>query len=173
MSGRRVLGLLTWAALGGIATALATGNERAVSLRIWLGATAVAFAGTAVAELIKIVPLAPAEWLWFFKRTGKRNNERPQRIADLRALENLLIRSEDNDRAFTQQLRPRLQEIAWHFLSLNHSLSAAHPERARAVLGDVAWLIDAEVTGRSPTLHELETFMIRLQLPVRESLEES
>ena len=159
MSRKALIGAVLWAAVAGGVVALMTGDEQAVSLGVWLGVSALWFTVTALRELHAVVPLLPSRFLALFGKKPSQVDDQPQ-LRQLRSLDSLIMRSRDNSRAFEQQLRPRLTELGDHYLRLNHRVDPkAEPERAEAVLGPVAWLVDPTQTNREPTIDELGQFI--------------
>ena len=80
----------------------------------------------------------------------------------------------DNDRAFTQQLQPRVIALADHFLPVTHGIDRhTHPERAQHILGDVGWMIEPHVNHRKPTFEELDDLIDRLTHPLGTRTEEA
>lgn len=159
MNRKALIGALLWAAVAGGVVALMTGDQRAVSLGVWLAVSALWFTVAALKELQGVVPLLPSRFLSLFGRKRSQADHQ-QQLRQLRSLDSLIMRSRENSRAFEQQLRPRLTELGDHYLKLNHNVDpASEPERAQAVLGPVAWLVDPTQTNREPTIDELGQFI--------------
>lgn len=151
--------------VGGV-LAILTGERRAVSLRIWLAACAVWFAVATLRRMFEYVPLMHVQFRPVLTRRRTSAAESSRRIRDVRALEGLLLRSRDNERAFRQQLQPRLIDLAQHFLRLHHGVDCERePHKAAALLHDDYWLIDPSVEDRVPTLDDVDRFMGRLIEP--------
>lgn len=163
MNRRVVLQVLLWAMSAGGAMAILTGERRAVSLRVWLGCLVIWFAAASVRRLFQGVPLVPARFKAVFTLRRRKLVVIDSRLRELRALEALLLRARDNDRAFTQQLHPRVVALADHFLPVTHGIDRhTQPERAQELLGDLGWMLDPHATNRTPTLEELDDLIDRL-----------
>lgn len=157
------VGLLAMS-VGG-AAALLTGQGLAVSIRLWLGGLAFWFVGAVVRRLLSYVPLEDRGLQPLTKVKRQTEETGPKQLREIRSAEVLLLRSSDNDRAFRQQLRPRLQQLAAHYVPMRHGIDpAVDPHAARQALGHVGWMIDDSVTGRSPSLADVEAFLIELGL---------
>ncbi|RZV45661.1 MAG: hypothetical protein EX269_09305 [Acidimicrobiales bacterium] len=155
-----LIGRLTWAAIAGLAVAVAFSRGELVSLRVWIFAATITLVTSGVAQLIAIArvsttPPIPAWWPLRKRAAVDRGV-----IRDVRALEGIIRGAPDNDRVFTLRLQPRLIEIARQYLPITHGIDPGLDQpAARTTLGDVAWLVDPEVTGRTPTLAELDRFL--------------
>lgn len=167
MSRRTVLSVLCWALLAGGVIALLAGNERAVSLRLWLACVTIWFASAALRRLFEGVPLFPARLHALFSMWWRRKPVvADSRLRELRSLEGLILRSRDNKRAFAQQLQPRIIALTDHFLSVTHGIDRhTQPERVRELLGDLVWMLDPLSSQRSPTLDEVDELLNRLSHP--------
>jgi hypothetical protein len=160
---RAIFSALLWAIGLGTVLSLATGQNRAISIQVWLVGFTAWIAVITLIHLLEQVPVSPRRLLAVIQRPRKRPAAPDRRPFQLRGLEGLLIRSRDQDRAFTLQLRPHLSELAAHHLPRRHGINpAAEPDRVADLLGNVAWLIDPAVTTRAPSLDEVETFFDRL-----------
>ena len=161
-----MLGGLAWAIGLASVLGLATGSNRAISLEIWLIGFTCWLAAVMVAHLLQTMPFTPARLIGIMARPKARLQVADGRPLGLRSLEGLLIRSRDQARTHHLQLRPHLRDLADHHLPRRHGIDQRRePERATALLGDVAWLIDPSVTDQAPTLSEIETFFDRLIPP--------
>lgn len=148
--------VLTSLTLGAV-MAVVTGERRAVSLEVWLAGFSTWFAIATMTALFASIPLAPARLAGLFFRRPGQGPGRDNRPRELRYLETLIMRSRDNDRAFAQQLRPRLNALAVHYLPVRYGIDVSlEPDRVTELLGGNAWLIDPAATERSPTLHEID-----------------
>ena len=163
MSLRSFAGIAFWALTAGGVIAILSGENRAVSLRVWLATFALWFAWSAVKALLAIAPRWPALSLGFLKANKEPLLDNDDRLREVRALHALLLRSRDNERAFAQQLRPRLIALSDHYLLVNHGIdAAAEPGRAASALGDLAWILDVTDHDRAPTLDEIDQLLDRL-----------
>ena len=172
MTRRRLFGALFFAAGVGAVVAIVAGDRNAISLRMWLAVTALWFAATSVRELLEVVPLDESRFRLLVRWQRKSTDAPSPRHWGLRELDSLVSRAAGNERVFENQLRPRLHELADHFLPLNHSVDRTkHPERVAAIFGDVHWMMNPQATGRAPSLDEIETFIHRLMPDARNALE--
>ncbi len=163
-----MISALIWALSVGGLVAILTGERRAVSLRIWLAAFAIWFALATVQRLFAQVPLTTSRLLPLVAWRKSRLSGQDERLRALRALESLVLRARDNERAYTQQLQPRLIALADHHLPMSHGIDRhREPDRAAALLGDLAWLLDDRSTGRSPTIGEIDALLDVLTQPAR------
>lgn len=174
MSRRSVLNVLFWAVSVGGLMAVLNGDQRAVSLRLWLACLVIWFAAASVRRLLEGVPLVPARFNPLFILRRRKPVVADSRLREVRAVEGLLLRARDNDRAFTQQLQPRIVALADHFLPVTHGIDRhTQPERARQVLGDLGWMIDLSTRHRTPTLQELDDLIELLIHPSGARTEEA
>jgi hypothetical protein len=170
---KALISTVVWATTIGGVVALLNGEQRAVSLRIWLAGFATWFAVATVRRLFQEVPVLPPRIRPLFRLRRKAIVSDNTRLRELRSLEGLLVRSCKNERAYAQQLRPRLLALAEHSLSVYHGIDLRQQtERAEAVLGDTAWIINPDPEGRLPTFDELDTFLQLLTTPSRSGAEE-
>ena len=149
-----------WAAVAGFFAAALLSPGALVSIRLWVVAAAVIVVGSAFVRLIivarvEVIESTPA-W-WPIRR-------RPQRergpVHDFRALEGIVRDASHDPRVHTYRLQPRLIELARHYLPIEHGLDLdRNPVETATLLGDLAWLIDPEITGRAPTPNELDRFL--------------
>lgn len=166
MNRKIVLSALFWAATVGGLLALVTGDRQAVSLRLWLAGFAGWFALATLISLLKRVPLGPSTIRPAFRWRAAKPVNQVQRLRHLRFIESLLLRARDNERAHSQQLRPRLEALADHYLPVVHGIDRrSQPGRANALLGDLEWLIGEENVPRTPTFAEIDEFVARVTTP--------
>ena len=165
MSRRRATTIVVGATVLGLIVGAAFSGEAVVALDVWLGASAVLIAAVAVRELLAASPAGPSSLLpaWSLPQKSRAAPE----PADVQRIQTLLAASDSNPRFFARRLRPELTALAAHFLPRRHGFPPDDRFRVLELLGDVAWLIDPSVTGRSPQLHEVERF-ISLLLGERE-----
>ena len=164
MSRRAMIVAVVWACVAGFIVALLSGNGRALSLQVWLAVTVVGLTLAAVGQMHEVVPLVPSRFRSLFFRTTVDTSNEPE-LRQLRSLQFLIMRAGDNARVHQQQLRPRLVELAAHYLPLNHGVDLAkEPDRAQQVLEPVGWVIDTAST-RQPTLADIERFVTLLVDP--------
>lgn len=173
MNRKALISIILWATTVGGVLALLNGEQRAVSLRIWLAGFATWFAVATMRRLFQEIPVLPPRVRPLFRLRSKPVVSENTRLRQLRSLEGLLVRSRENERAYTQQLQPRLLALAEHSLSVNYGIDLhRQTERAEVVLGDTAWILNPEIHGRSPTFDELDTFLQLLTTPPRSGAEE-
>lgn len=167
MRRRSVVNLLLWAVLAGGIIAIFNGDQQAVSLRLWLAGVVVWFAAASVARLFEGLPLIPARLKTLFIAWWRRKPVAvDSRLRELRSLEGLILRSRDNNRAFAQQLQPRIVALADHFLAVNHGIDRqTQPDRVHELLGDLVWMLDPRSSHRSPSLEEVDDLVDRLTRP--------
>lgn len=144
----------------GVLIAGPLGQDRRISVEVWLIAVTLWLAWLASMRLIAVAPVLPARLrgTWRWRRRWDRFPDRRPR--SLQAIEGLLLSAGDSDRAHALRLRPRLIEISNHHLRMHHGIDPeTEPERAAALLGDLAWLVDAEAEARSPQLDEIDRLL--------------
>lgn len=164
MTAKAVFSAIAWAAALGLIVALLGGESRVVSIELWLAGFGIWFAVVIFAQMLKLAPTPAARviGLWPRPHRKKPTTTEPRNRA-VNNVEGLILRSRDNERSFTKQLRPRLAALAAHNLSTHRGINMAdEPERAAEVLGDQAWLLDASIEDRCPTLDELQLFFDRI-----------
>lgn len=157
---RKVVGGLLGATIVGLFVAVPFGQGREISVDLWLVAVSVWLAWILVSQALTAAPLVPARlrgaWQWR-RRKGNNSDGRPRQ---LQALEGLVLSARDNDRAHALRLRPRLTEIANHYLRTRCGIDpTTSPERARALLGESAWLLDEQAEARRPQLAEIDALL--------------
>ncbi len=145
------------AAVIGLLAAALTSRGELISLQAWLATAAAALATLTVLNLLHTgghrSPRGRALW----SRTAPASPDVPRR---LRGIDATISHACHNPRAHVNQLRPRLVELSRHGLWILHGIDLdTEPDRVRDHLGEVAWLLDAEVVGRSPTIPEIKMFL--------------
>ncbi len=143
----------------GLIIAVALSGDDLISLQAWLAATVVWVGGRLLWDFISGASPQPAElvFAWSRRRRERRVLAGPSGLIAIGAL---LRNAQNNPRAHTNHLRPRLQALARHHVSIRYGIDLEHdPDRAAALLGEVAWLIDPAVVDRSPTLAEIDRFL--------------
>jgi hypothetical protein len=151
------------AAILALILALPFSGSELVSVGVWL-ALAVALVGVNLLRyVITVAEVEPAQitvaWTWRFRRR-RRPRQVDRRPREVRAIEGIVVSAVDNSRVHAIRLRPRLSELADHFLPIRQGIDpASDPARANALLGDVAWLVDPDMSDRIPTVHELDKFL--------------
>lgn len=152
-----------WAVGLGTLLSLVSGQNRAISIQIWLVGFSVWIAAITLIHLLEKLPMFPRRLVSLVRFRQPKATAVDRRPFGLRGLEGLLIRARDQERAHTMQLRPRLADLAVHHLPHHHGIDPlTEPQRVTGLLGDVAWLIDSDVTDRAPSLDDIETFFDRL-----------
>lgn len=136
-------------------------GDEFISVGTWLTITAIVMALGLVWDLLKSAQIEPARlsviWTW---RRGRRNKRETHPAVELRALKGTIASAQFNPRSYANRLRPRLDALANHFLPIQCGVDPRNdPIRTNALLGEVAWLLDPEVTDCSPTLDELNQFL--------------
>jgi hypothetical protein len=174
MNRSSVMNTLFWALSFGGLIAVLTGEQRAVSLRVWLASLVVWFAVASVRRLLEGIPLVPARirsLIAFRRKSVVVDNSR---LREVRVLEGLLLRAKDNDRAYLQQLHPRVVTLADHFLPVTHGIDRhSQPERAAELFGPLGWLLNPDSHDRTPTLAELDDLLELLTIPSSTRTEEA
>ncbi len=157
---------MTWIvvrdAFGALILAFLFSGSDLVSVGIWLASTAALVGLELLILVLKAAEVEPAQiavaWTWRFRRRSRRRLDR--RPYAVRATEGMVASAIDNPNFHVSRLQPRLTELADHFLPIRQGIdSESDPARAKALLGDVAWLVDSDVSDRSPTVHELDRFL--------------
>ena len=149
-------GVLFSALALGLLLALLAGKTRQASVEIWVAVVAGWLAWELASRVIKLAPLLPERLpgVWTRRRTKP---GAPARLRPLIAAEGLLRSAENNERTMALRLRPRLAALSDHMLQTQHGIDAeARPDRAAAVLGELAWLVDPEAEPRVASLTDVE-----------------
>ncbi len=149
---------MIWAGVLGVLATLPLGR---ISIEVWLVVTSTWLALSIVLQLMAISPTEPARFraLWY-RRTSEELSRTASMPRDLLALEGTLISARDNDRAYGLRLRPRLKRVTDHYLSSHHGIDADRDrDRANELLGDLAWMVDTEVDGRTPELDDIDRLL--------------
>ena len=174
MNRSSVVNTLFWGLSFGGLVAILTGEQRAVSLRIWLACLVVWFALASVRRLLDGIPLVPARIRSLVAIRRKSVVVDNSRLREVRVLEGLLLRAKHNDRVYVQQLHPRLVSLADHFLPVTHGIDRhSQPERAAELLGPLGWLLDPDPQDRTPTLAELDDLLDLLTISSSTHTEEA
>lgn len=154
------VGRYTIAAFVGLGASIALSQGQLVSLRVWVFAAAAILVIAALVQLLTEARVAASPMIsaWWPIRQARRAD--PGSVRSLRALEGIVRDAARNPRVHTLRLQPRLIDVAQHYLPITHGIDLHHdPVLAHEALGDVAWLIDTNVTGRAPTLDEIDRFI--------------
>lgn len=139
--------------------------EARLSVRLWIALTAAAMAGLLLVELLGHLPVPggpnPVATLrrWWVRR---RRIEPSGTATGLRAAAGLVARSTENVRTHTNQLRPRLTELADHAVPRR---TTGTDDRIRELIeaaGDTGWLIDPTIDDRTPTIADIDRFLDRM-----------
>ncbi len=153
-----------WAAVLGLLVALPLGQQRQVSVEVWLIAFSAWLALSTILRMLDLVPVSPGRLrgLWRIRRPSEPQASRLPR--PLLALEGTVISARDSQRAFALRLRPRLKSLTDHHVRTHHGIDAENdPAAALAVLGPLAWLVEADTdpdtADRMPTLDEIEQLL--------------
>lgn len=164
MSRRNLLTSVVAASIFGVLVATVPGEQRRLSIDLWLAAVA---AWVAVSWLRAALQPVPTESIGLrspFRFHWPTTSDKPSGHRALLALEGTVVSGLDSPRSFHHRLRPRLRELARHRLELDHGIDLdRQPEQARAVLGAQAWLIDPAENDRSPTEDDLARFLDRME----------
>lgn len=159
----RFLGLVLWALAAALLIAIFAGEDLTISLRLWLVAFVCWFGGSLLLGLLSRVAIVPSRARLLLARATDNKTDSAGSLHTFRSLESLLLRSRENERTYRQQFRPRLTELADHFLLVHHGINrTTHPDRAAALLGDVAWMIQEDESAPSPTFDEFDRFLDRI-----------
>lgn len=159
-----IISVIVWAVSIGGLVALMTGERRAVSLRIWLAAFAVWFALATLHRMFADVPLIAPKLRPLVVVRRRRPPPAPRRLREIRALESIVLRARDNERAFTQQLQPRLAALAEHHLPMTHGIDPQRePGRVAELFGPLHRMLEVTpVDGartESPTPADIDAFL--------------
>lgn len=157
-TGARVGATVVWAMiLGALLAAPFSGEERRLSVEVWLVITSGWLAWSVTRRTLAAAPLAPSRLRGLFQWRRRQATDDRQRPRQLLALEGTVIAARDNERAFAHRLRPRLREAVDHCLRFEHGIDTTEdPAKAAAALGSTAWLVDPSVDDRRPTIDELD-----------------
>jgi hypothetical protein len=163
----RLIGGLVLGLLGlGLIAGVVPGEQQRLSVDIWLALVATATVMIVGRQALSTLPTDYRRWrpiVRFDRRAGD-GTERRSGPRDLRALQGTLVAAEGSDRAFALRLRPRLIELADHRLRTVHGIdTGGRPHTAESVLGDAAWMVDADASSRAPTLEEIERLLDRME----------
>ena len=146
MRATTLLGVSMNAIVVGLALTLLTGDDRVVSLEVWL---AIALAWTMLLTgraANRLVPTVPSQVRPVLQRSvpdpGRPDARTPK---ELRSLEQIVTQSLDEPRIYAAQLRPRLERLI--------------AGRGRDVLPpDLRWMLDPSV-ARAPTVDDVDRFV--------------
>lgn len=164
MSRRTLLTSVVAAAIFGLLVATVPGEQRRLSVDLWLVAVAAWVAVSWLRAALQPVPTESVGLRSPFRFRWPAATPRPLGHRALLALEGTMVSGLDSPRSFHHRLRPRLRELARHRLELDHGIDLdRQPDQARAVLGSEAWLIDPEAIDRSPTEDDLARFLDRME----------
>ena len=149
------------AAVPGLLIAIALSGSSEISIQIWIGAAAVLIAGTQLWDFFVLAAVEPErriaawrKWRWRRHRRGTYGSKA------VRTMNLLLAHSLTNPRVHASSLNPRLISLAKHFLPTRRGIDFVRdPVRVADLLGDVAWLVDPEVSDRTPTADEIGRFL--------------
>ncbi|MGI9605121.1 MAG: hypothetical protein ACR2P0_03185 [Acidimicrobiales bacterium] len=157
---RRAFSTVVRAGLAGLLIATVFSRGELISVRVWLSAAAVGITASAVSRLIVAARVEPAGLITAWKPRRTRGRSFDGGIKSLRATESVMREASRNPRSFGHQLRPRLHDLARHYLPISHGIDPdVDPAAAAVVLGDVAWLIDPRPARDAPTLDEIQRFV--------------
>ncbi len=160
---RLISSLIAALALGMI-IAMLGGRPRQVSVALWMSFAVGWLSWLVVRDLLSLAPVRPDS----LKRLRRsRHDVEAVKPRGLTSVEGMLASSSHSPRAATIRLRPRLVSLTDELLRRRHGIETAeHPQRAAAVLGDVAWIVDGnDVMSRSPTPTEVDTLIARAMTP--------
>ncbi len=158
-------GTVLWALfLGALLAAPFGGDERRVSVELWLIVTSLWLAWSIARRTIAAAPMGSSELRGLFRRRRRPPPNDLNRPRQLMALEGMLIAGRDNERAFAHRLRPRLQLAVDHCLRFEHGIdTGAEPAKAAELLDRSAWLVDPAVADRKPTMAEIDQLLDLLE----------
>ena len=161
MSVRRlIVGII--AALGlGMIVAMLGGRPRQVSVAVWMSVAAGWVSWIVVRDLLSRAPLRPERAAGLLRR--RKVDDDVVKPRGLTSVEGMLASSANSPRAATIRLRPRLVSLTGDLLRTRHGIVVAEqPDRAAAVFGDLAWIVDGDVAmQRSPTPNEVDKLITR------------
>ena len=161
---RRRLVALFWALALGLVLALSAGKTQQASVEIWVAAVAGWLAWMLFSEVVKLAPVLPERrrGVWTWRRATPVPPTRPR---PLMVVEGLLLTAADNERAMAVRLRPRLAALTDHLLRTRHGIDAeTRPDRAAAILGDLAWLVDPEAKPQTASLTDIDRLLAVLMV---------
>lgn len=166
MTVRRGVVIIVQAAFAGLLVAIALSGDALISAQVWLAAAALAVVAILVRELVSVAGVERVELVAAWTRHTP--SQRASGPRGLLAIKALLSSAQNNPRIHAQQLRPRLVELAAHYLPIRHGIDLQRdPDRVADLLGDSAWLIDESVTNRMPSPADIDGFLdVLLTRPV-------
>ncbi len=158
MTAKRTWVIVVRASLIGLLFAVAQSGDELISAQIWVAAGAVSMVVMLLRDFIAAAAIERARLVPAWSR-----RQQPAAAREARGLQSIyvwLANAQDNPRTHANVLRPRLVDLANHYIPLKHGLDLKNdPARAADLLGDVAWLIDSEVIDRTPTPADLHRFL--------------
>lgn len=159
---RRILGSVLLAVALGALVVAPIGSQREISIELWLGAVAGWLAFLLTLQVLRDAPPSTSDLRALVRWQRPERPRQTRHPRELLALEGTLISARDNSRAYELRLRPRLQQVVEHHLSVHHGVDAAtNPTAAAEILGESAWLLSPS-EGRTPTLDEVECLLDRV-----------
>ncbi len=158
MTAKRKWVVVVRASLLGLLFAVALSGDEVISVQVWVAATAASMVVLLLSELIAVAAVEPARLVPAWSR--RRQQAATREARGLRRIYLLLANAQRSPRTHANVLRPRLVELADHYLQRSHGLDLENdPERVADLLGDVAWLVDSGVVDRTPTTTDLQRFL--------------
>lgn len=158
MTVKRTVRILVIAGGVGIFFGVVLSGDEVISARVWLGAAAMTVIAILLRDLLAASSIERTRFVgaWSLKRTDSTSSG-PRGLQNIHSL---LVNAANNPRTYGIHVRPRLVELAHHYLPIRRGIDVEHdPHQVGDVLGDVAWLIDPAVQDRAPTAAEIERFL--------------
>ena len=167
MSGRSAVAALLAIVSMGALVALIASDGQILSARAWFTASGVAVVALVAYDLLRSAPMEPIHIYPLVRLRPRDGDPRPEQ--SVRSAEIAITRSIADSRIFVHRLRPRLIDLAHHYLQIGAGIdSVREPGRSITHLGDEAWLTSPAFENRAPTRLELERFMDTIGAPVAE-----
>lgn len=150
----KLLGIAAGAIVIGFFLGVILSGDENVSVAAWVGAAALVVVLAMVRELlvasrVEFTPLTPA-----WRRSDREADA--QSPLDYEGLRASVASGLARPQSFNQSLRPRLVELADYYMPRRYGIDV---DESASRLGDVGWVIDPNVTDRTPTRDELDRFL--------------
>jgi len=158
MTAKRTWVIVVRASLIGLLFAVAQSGDELISAQIWIAAGAVSMVVMLLRDFIAVAAMRRARLVPAWSR--RRPPAEAREARSLQSIYVLLADAQGSPRVHANIFRPRLLDLAIHYIPLKHGLDVENDAAPVAeLLGDVAWLIDPAVIDRTPSLADLHRFL--------------